>query len=258
MLYSNLRQVLYKRSENMRRNPAKKVRIKDILEGKFFHGSKEDFKESFLISPFGQKISRVNLIASVTDKFLNEEENYASLTIDDGSGSIRIKAFKDKVEVLKNFEVGDLVQIIGKVKEFNNELYISFEIGRKVEPNFEILRRLEVLKELVNQKRIFEDIKKLSNLPEEELINYVREKYVIEEEGVKFILENLNKDKKVDYKPAILELIKNLDEGEGVEVAKIFELSNLPENEIENAIEELLDSGEIFEPKPGILRRVEM
>lgn len=241
----------------MKRNPAKKVRIKDILEGKFFHGSKEGFKESFLISPFGQKISRVNLVGSVVDKFLSEEENFASLTIDDGSGSIRVKAFGSDVENLKKLEIGDLVEIIGKIKEFNAELYISFEIGRKVEPNFEILRRLEVLKELIKQKRIFDEIKGMSNLPEEELINYAREKYGMEEECVRFILENLNMDKKVDYKPAILELIKRLDEGEGVEIAKIIELSNLPETEIESAIEELLNSGELFEPKPGILKRVE-
>ena len=242
----------------MRRHAAKKVRIKDVLEGKFFHGSKENFKESFLISPLGQKISRVNIVGSVIDKFLNEEGNFSSLIIDDGSGSIRVKAFGDRVNDLKKFEIGDLVQIIGKIKEFNNEIYISFEIGRKVEPNFEILRRLEVLKEVAKQKEIFEDIKKLSSLPEEELINYAKEKYGMEEECVKFILENLNKDKKVDYKPAILELIKELDKGDGVEVAKIFELSSLPEEEIEKVIEELLNSGEIFEPKPGILKRVEM
>lgn len=241
----------------MKRSPAKKVRIKDILEGKFFYGDKENLKESFLISPLGQKISRVNLVGSVIEKFLNEDENYASLILDDGSGAIRVKAFKEKVDELKKFEVGDLIQVIGKVREFNNEIYISFEIGRKVEPNFEIMRKLEVLKELVKQKFIFEDIKRLSNLPEEELINYGKEKYGMEEDCIKFIIENLNKEKKVDYKPAILELIKKLDEGEGVEVAKIFELCNLPEKDIEDAIEELLNAGEIFEPKPGILKRVE-
>ncbi len=241
----------------MRRKPAKKVRIKDILEGKFFHGSKEDFKESFLISPFGQKISRVNLVGSVVNKFLSEEENYAFLIINDGSGSIRVKAFGESIENLKKLEVGDLVQIIGKIKEFNAELYISFEIGRKVEPNFEILRKLEILKELIKQKRIFEDIKNASNLPEEELMKYAKEKYGMEEECVKFILESLEMGKRVDYKPAILELIEKLDEGEGVEIAKIIELSNLPEKEIENAIDELLNSGELFEPKPGILKRVE-
>jgi len=78
----------------------------------------------------------------------------------------------------------------------------------------------------------------------------------MDEACLKFVLENLNKEKAIDYKPAILKLIESLDKGEGVEIGKIFELSNLPENEIEKAIDELLSSGELFEPKPGVLKRV--
>ncbi len=236
------------------RSPSKKVRIKDIVEGKFFHGSREDLKESFLISPLGQKISRVNLVGSVIDKF--STENYSFLLLDDGSGSIRVKGFGEKVELLKNFEKGDLVQVIGKVKEFDGEIYVSCEIIRKVEPNFEIMRRLEVLKDIITQKRIVDDIKSICKLPEGEIINYAKEKYGLEEESVKYILEVLNRDREIDYKPIILKLIEELDEGNGVEVARIFELSNLPESEVEKTLDSLLNSGEIFEPTPGVLKRV--
>ena len=238
----------------MRRYPAKKVRIKDIVEGRFFHGSEES-RESFLVTPFGQKVSRVNLVASVIDKFLSEDSNYAFIVLDDGSESIRVKAF-DEVEVLERVEIGDLVQVIGRVREFNGEVYLTCEALRKADPNLEILRKLEILKELVKQKRVLEEIKKLSNLPEAELISFVKEKYGMDEACLKFVLENLNREKAIDYKPAILKLIESLDRGEGVEIGKIFELSNLPENEIEKAIDELLSSGELFEPKPGVLKRV--
>ncbi len=238
----------------MKRYTAKKVRIKDIVEGRFFHGN-EELRESFLVTPLGQKISRVNLIASVIDKFLSEDGNYAFIVIDDGSESMRVKAF-DEVEVLEGVEIGDLIQVIGRVREFNGEIYLTCELIRKVDPNLEILRKLEILKELIKQKKILENIRKLSNLPEEELISFAKEKYGMDEVCLKFILENLNKEKVIDYKPAILKLIESLDKGEGVEIGKIFELSNLPENEIEKAIDELLSSGELFEPKPGVLKRV--
>jgi predicted transcriptional regulator len=47
-----------------------------------------------------------------------------------------------------------------------------------------------------------------------------------------------------------------MDKGEGVEISKIFELIDLPERIIENVIDELLSSGELFEPKPGFFKRV--
>jgi hypothetical protein len=51
-------------------------------------------------------------------------------------------------------------------------------------------------------------------------------------------------------------LINSLDEGSGVEIGKILELSDLPENVIENAINELLGSGMLYEPRAGVLKKV--
>jgi hypothetical protein len=47
-----------------------------------------------------------------------------------------------------------------------------------------------------------------------------------------------------------------LDEGDGVEISRIFELVKLPEKLVEQAINELLASGEVYEPLPGRLRKV--
>ncbi|MCD6482668.1 MAG: hypothetical protein J7K83_00130, partial [Candidatus Aenigmarchaeota archaeon] len=55
----------------------------------------------------------------------------------------------------------------------------------------------------------------------------------------------------------ILKLIKELDEGEGVLVGKIFENLKLDEREIENVIDQLLEEGKLYEPKPGVLKVVE-
>ena len=104
---------------------------------------------------------------------------------------------------------------------------------------------------------IAEEIKNLQDkMSIEELENYAEKKFGIDKETLEFIQENLNVVREVDYKPKIIDLIESLDEGEGVEIRKLLELSNLPENLIENAINDLLASGVLFEPRPGILKKV--
>jgi len=237
---------------------AKKVRISDIVNGKYFSGSKEEMKPSYVITPFGQKISRVNLVATVTDKFLSEDENYSAVTIDDGTEAIRVKTFKEGVDLLKNIEPGELVLVIGKIKEYNGEVYINGEVIRKVQDtNYENLRKTEILNELIESKKMIDEIKSLlGQMTEEELKGYAKNKFGIEEESLQVVLENLKVVKEIDYKPKMLELIESLDEGKGVEIGKILELSDLPENVIESTIDELRASGFIFEPSPGVLRKV--
>jgi RPA family protein len=240
----------------MQRLAAKKVRLVDLLNGKFFYGSKEDMKPSYIITPFGERISRVNLIASVTEKFLSENGNYSSITVDDGSEAMRVKTFGDDTRILNGIELGDLVTIIGKIKEYNGETYLQAEIVKKVDDsNFEVLRKLEILDSLIEQKRIVKEIKSVAEgMPESELMNYVSEKYAIDKESLEVILES--KKVEIDYKPKVLEVIQSLDEGKGIEIGKLFEILNLPEHVIESTIDELLTEGSLFEPKVGFLKKV--
>lgn len=243
--------------DEIKRLNAKKVRIADAVNGTFFPGSKEEMKAGYVITRFGQKVSRVNLIGSVVDKFMSEDGNYCSVTIDDGTESIRVKAFKEDVEILKNAEPGKIILVTGKLKSYNNEVYVNAEIAREVEQNYENFRRLEILKEMIGQKKIVSEIRNLiEQASEEEAAEYAKNKFGIDEESLKVIKENLNITKEVDYKPKILELISSLDQGNGVEIGKILELSNLPEAVIENGINELLGSGMLYEPRAGILRKV--
>lgn len=237
---------------------AKKVRIFDIVNGRYFPGSKEEMKPSYIITPFGQRVSRVNLVATVTDKFLSDDENYSAITIDDGTEAIRVKTFKEDVDLLRNIEPGEFVLVIGKTKEYNGEIYINGEVVRKVQdPNYENLRNIEILSQLVESKKITDEIKSLTEkMSEDELRLHAKNEFGIDEECLQVILENLKVVKEIDYKPKMLELINSLDEGKGVEIGKILELSDLPENVIENTIDELRTSGYIFEPSPGVLRRV--
>jgi len=213
-------------------------------------------KPSYIITQFGEKISRVNLIATVTDKFEGEDQNYATITIDDGSEAIRVKTFKEDVKLLDGIFPGELVLVIGKLKEYNGEIYIIGEIVKKVQDNnYENLRKLEILQKLIEQKSASDEIKKLANeLSEEELKNYAKTKYGMDEELLQVVLES--KRLEIDYKPKVLEVIEKLDEGNGVEISKLFEMSEIPEQLLERTIDELINAGELFEPKPAVLKRV--
>ena len=236
------------------RIPAKKARIKDLVNGKFFFGSREDMTPSYVITPFAEKIARVNIIGTITGKFVGEEGKYSSITIDDGTGTIRAKSFKGLP--FERFNVGDNVRIIGRLKEYNGELYITHEIVENIEDiNTELLARAEILSTLLNQKKIVDDIKKMSEQVEyPELLNYAKDVRSIDEETLSVIIES--KSKETDYRPIVLEIIKKLDEGKGVGIKRLFEVVDLPANVIEKTLNSLINEGSLYEPQVGFLRAV--
>lgn len=232
--------------------PAKKVRAWDIVNGKFFEGNVKTMQPNYVITPFGQKVSCVNLVATVSDKFVSDDSRYSTLTLDDGSECIRAKAFGEDIKIFETIEPGDLVLVIGWPKEYANEIYITANVVKKVESNYEILRKLEILDILTEQNKIVKHIKQFaSRTTREELENHAKELGISSE-----VLGVIFEKKEVDCSPKILEVMEELDEGEGVEIAKIFEACELPDYEIERAINSLLTSGRIFEPSAGRFKKI--
>jgi len=108
-------------TEIRKRNIAYKVRIGDVLKGKPITD-----EGKFLYLELGDKrLSRINILANCVDKYYQDsEKKYATLTVDDASGQIQLKAFGDDIVILKDFTQGDTLQIVGNVREWNNELYM--------------------------------------------------------------------------------------------------------------------------------------
>lgn len=238
-----------------KRMPAVKVRIKDIVMGKFFFGNAEELKPAYVITRFGQKVCRVNILATVVDKFVNEAETYATISLDDGTEAIRAKLFRERVRLAKEIEVGDLVIVIGKLKQFNSEIYVNAEIVRKVsDPNYEMYRKLEILRELRNLGELVKKVKELKDKLTEDEFREELKRIGLDEESARVIIESEREE--VDYKPTVLELIEKLDEGDGVEISKLFEVLSLPEEVVESVITDLLASGYLYEPEPGKFKKV--
>ena len=64
------------------------------------------------------RMSRVRITGTIVQTYQNEDGSFASITIDDGTGRIRVKEFK-KISKLKETKRGAIVEVIGKAKEYN-------------------------------------------------------------------------------------------------------------------------------------------
>lgn len=192
---------------NNKRETAYKVRIVDILNGKYVIN--EGWKPNY-IEVGNKRFSRVNVLGTVVG-FEND-----LIKIDDGTGQIMLRSFDESNTMQQN--VGDVLLIIGRPREYNEIRFLVPEIIKKIDnPEWIKVRNLEIKEEKVTK------VKK------------------IKEEKVE---ENTNQK--------ILDIIKEKDKGNGVnteEIIKIVGKSNTEKN-----INKLLEEGEIFEIKPGILK----
>jgi RPA family protein len=173
-----------------------------------------------------------------------------------------VKAFKDDVSIFDEIDIGDMVVVVGRVKEYADEIYVIPNFVRKVnDSNVFLLHKLEVLKNFKEQKMIFDIVnKEKSNFADlEELKNFMLKEYMIDEQKLDGIIELLALgDKKIekDYKPLIIEKIKDLDKGKGVELSKLVEELDIPMEALSEAINELLEEGICYEPYPGLIKLV--
>ena len=205
--------LLNARRWKIKRHIAFKLRIGDILSGKpNFEG--ERFTNLELD---GRTIVRANVIGNVVEKFESSgEKQYTFVTIDDGSGQIALKLFGDDVEKFKNVTQGQTILVIGLLRHFNNEIYVSPEIIKEQDPKYLLLRKMEV-------------------------------------EKARPISDAVSKEQIVAVKDKILGAIKNAEEG--IEVEKLItDLRDVSPEIIKQEIQKFLEEGIAFEPRPGIVR----
>ena len=203
-----------------KRQVAYRVSISDILSGNF---TKDELSAGY-IKLGNTNISRVNVIATLVHKPEQGSSYYNSL-IDDGTGRILLRSFENN-DAFSKVDVGDIVLVIGKIREFNGEKYVVPEILKKLDNIGWIgIRNLEFM----HNNAINDDIK-------------TTDKRTIEQDNT-----NLNED--------IYALIKKLDNGYGVSIEDI--IKNSDNRKAENIITKLLESGDIFEIKPGKLKVLE-
>jgi RPA family protein len=246
----------------LKRLTARKALIREIINGKFIR--KSGFESSYILTNLGRRLSRVRVLGLIVDKFISPDERYATITLDDSIETIRCKAFIN-VKLFDGFGTGELVDVFGKLREYNGEIYIMPEIVRKVDANFETLRILELEKIFKEQRERIKKIRELQKQTSDlvELKTSVKEFMPLEEaEGIleaQEMVETIIEEKTVsvsETKNKILRLIETLDKGEGTDYQDILTKSGFSEKDVDFAIQDLLESGVCFEPKPGKIKKL--
>ena len=217
-----------------KRKTAYKVWINDLIKGNFVKVTYE--WESNYVELRGLKVSRVNLIGVIIDSFV--QENYVSLIVDDGSANLRLMLWGEAVSLVSNLGIGDIVLVIGKVKDYNNSIYVTPDFVRKIDNPLWLKVRKKELINLFGEPLKFKD--KLEELDEQNT-DFIEEKVVDE--------PSFNKREKV------ISLIEKLDDSNGVPIEKLIKESGF-DNDILNVINDLIKEGEIFQLKEGIVKLV--
>lgn len=202
-----------------KRQTAYKLWIKDL------HSGIANVDETTQLKAFeikGKNVVRVNILGSIIEFFI--QDNYGSMTIDDGSAQIRLKLWNEDVGLIKNKQIGDFVMVVGRLTDFNNERYVRPEIVRNMNFDWALLRRVELNKEFGAPSK-------------EEKVVLVKEKEIPKE------VEPTLKAREI-----ILNTIEKIEEANEEDLVSAC---GMPKDKVMFALYELLKEGEVFSPKKG-------
>ncbi len=222
--------------------------IKDILEGEYKR--EEGWLPNYVLTRSNHKVSRANLIGVVVEVDLFEpgKNSYAQIILDDGSGRISARLFEE-FDKLKTINVGEIVLVIGRPREFSNEKYLLLEIIKKLPDKRWIdVRKLEL--GIIKGEPVKRDNDK----------KYVEENNVIEN-PVGNEQETINENIEVteSLMTMIGKYIRENDKDDGVAIEEIinqFNKNNSVEK-VESKIQEMVKQGILFEIRPGIIKFLE-
>ena len=135
----------------MKRALAYRFRIKDLAGGEYVAGGTID--NPTYVKLGDTKVSRVDLLGRVLDK--SDSDGLSSMTLQDKTGKIKIKVFGNDSIMTKGVAIGDLVRVIGKIRQDSIERFVLGEIVKKIDDaNYELLRD----KELTKKSGLIEEI----------------------------------------------------------------------------------------------------
>ena len=169
-----------------------------------------------------KNVVRVNILGNIIETSV--QDNYGSMTIDDGSAQVRLKVWNDDVELIKNKQIGDFVLVVGRLSDFNNERYVRPEIVRNMTFDWALLRRLELNKEY--------------GVPSKEDKVVLKKEEVVPDE-----VEPTLKAREI--------ILNTIEKNEEASDDDLINACGMPKDKVMFALYELLKEGEVFSPKKG-------
>lgn len=228
-------------TQRLIRYPALRCWIKHILEGTYLPD------EKILFTIFG-KYKRVRIYATVLDKkeIISqkiEEKSDLDKTdfnsrlefdLDDGTGIIRAILWGVVAEQYSHIVKGDLVDVMGIIRQWKNYFSISPEMIKHIEnPNFVLLRDAEI-------------IKKLKTTDLMEIPTKIEDNFPIDELSEEYEMNHLFKSD--DDKEQVLEKIKELGgEIKGIPFEELQKSLAFNENDLKKYLNELEIESRIYQ-----------
>ena len=244
-----------------------RLTVDEIHKGEFV-SAEEDFELNYLITEDARKVYRAKIVATVvSEPYTSDDTAYGRVQLDDGFDSISASVFREYTALLDTIEMGDVVQVIGKIREWQGEKQLTLEAIASVHPNFILVHRLEILNAHREHARMLERARKVY---QEEGENIRPAKERAKQEGVPAdIIEALDELRYLEEKeeePEISrsELVKSKvlsqieSHPDGMEMDAILAAFTdiYSSEEIEEAVRELLSAGEIFERRINVFVKV--
>ena len=202
-----------------KRQTAYKFWIKDLYSG---IPKVDEITQLKAFEVRGKNAVRVNILGNIIETSV--QDNYGSMTIDDGSAQVRLKVWNDDVELIKNKQIGDFVLVVGRLSDFNNERYVRPEIVRNMTFDWALLRRLELNKEY--------------GVPSKEDKVVLKKEEVVPDE-----VEPTLKAREI--------ILNTIEKNEEASDDDLINACDMPKDKVMFALYELLKEGEVFSPKKG-------
>ncbi|MCB9362425.1 hypothetical protein H6504_03235 [Candidatus Woesearchaeota archaeon] len=212
-----------------KRQTAYKITLSDIIKGDYVKN--EGWEPSYIIDPYGRHVSRVNILATMISA-LEINGSSQSFTIDDGTAKMLVRSF-DRVPGLDSAAIGDLVMVIGKIREYNDERYIIPELVRPTTEDWLAFRKkeLSLLTPIVRETPV-ESIPQRVSKPVEDI-----------------------EDTATNDTETVYLLIKELDKGDGADIDEVIKKAK--NSRAEAILNTLLMEGEVFQVSPGKIKVLE-
>jgi hypothetical protein len=197
-----------------------------------------------------------------------KEREYASITIDDGTETIQVKAWDSdpqKLELLKQARRNVLTLVVGRVRQIGNEVYVDPEIVRELpDPNYMTLHRLERLRSIMKLSGVAHPESRAVEAPPSAEVSSVAKPPAAKSEepkehkqkkGFKSKITSSLHSAPASPRQRILAFIKDNAGDHGVstqEIAEFFKSSGSVTSDIDLLVIDLLQERKIREVRVGV------
>ncbi len=204
-----------------------------------------------VVSPYGVELRRVALVGLIVDQYSGQ--GFASITIDDGTETIRAKAWGGEATSLEKVETNILALIVGKIREYEGELYVVPEIVRELDdPNYMTVHKMERYVAMLTRSGVTPELTAELETFTEELSPPPKSETPAKKPKEK-------KAKQVTGKiyKQIMQYIEQNSKADGVPIASIvdfFEEKGHDRTDIQLKVLDLQSQGNLVEVKVGVYR----